>query len=211
MVPVSTLTKHLQPVSLQPERQNTGRARVLTSADCLKMLEDKEQKKRQEAEEKERKKIEREKKKKERELVQKQKREERERRKQQKLEAAANKPSSSRRGRGRPTKKSKDPTASNSGAVSNPTAEDTDTDITQPPASKKGCGQPASTGDSDADADELTEYICDFCNGVFGEHDQDWLKCGCGQWVHEVCIEDIYQDSLGNDVFCPLCINKIYS
>ena len=80
--PRLALTKHIQPVSLfQTGAQKTRKARVLTSSECLDMLEEKKRKKELELIEKENKKRIREEKKKERELLQKKKKEEQEKKK----------------------------------------------------------------------------------------------------------------------------------
>ena len=62
----SPLSKHLEPIET-PVKPKTGRARVLTSMECIELLEEKKRKKEQEASEKEERKKERERKKLERE------------------------------------------------------------------------------------------------------------------------------------------------
>ena len=78
----SLLGKHLKPLN-RNTTQKTGQARVLTSDDCLRNLEEKKRKKETEAAEKEQRKLERERKKKEREEEIKRKKEEVKRRKEE--------------------------------------------------------------------------------------------------------------------------------
>ena len=134
----SALSKHLQPVSLlKPSNpQKTGRARVLTSADCLKMLEEKKEKKRIEAELKEQRKKEREQRKKERELSLKKKKEERALNLKRKREAAASKKPPAKKARGRPQRgkqgSSSGPSTASSSAITtvSPTSGTTTVSLT---------------------------------------------------------------------------------
>ena len=50
---------------------------------------------------------------------------------------------------------------------------------------------------------------CAFCYEAYGEDDQEWVMCACGKWVHEDCYEDVYQDTEGQEIFCPFCINTV--
>ena len=73
----SSLSNYLQPIATQEKTTKTGTARVLTSAECMEILDEKQRKKEQEAKEKEERKRERERKKIEREELAKKKNEER--------------------------------------------------------------------------------------------------------------------------------------
>ena len=54
-----------------------------------------------------------------------------------------------------------------------------------------------------------SECECPFCHESYSDGGQDWIKCVCGRWVHEECVEDIHHDSDGQEMFCPFCINSI--
>jgi hypothetical protein len=82
------------------------------------------------------------------------------------------------------------------------------------PPAKRGCGpvpstSPALKAPSIPDEESPLKRICVFCHGIFREHCQNRLKCGCGRWAHEACVEDTHQDSIGQDIFCPSCTNSI--
>jgi len=34
----------------------------------------------------------------------------------------------------------------------------------------------------------------------------EWIKCGCGQWLHEECIENTATDVNGVVRFCSNCV-----
>ena len=34
----------------------------------------------------------------------------------------------------------------------------------------------------------------------------EWIACGCGQWLHEDCAEDVVLDDKGNERFCVFCL-----
>ena len=199
--PSSALSRHLQPISLlQPSNsQKTGRARVLTSADCLKMLEEKKEKKRLEIEEKEQRKRDREQRKKERELAQKQKREERELQLRKKREAAAARKKAPAK---RACKRSKRVLCDGLGVSATAL-----TSVGASPALPSIVHSPDGTVSSGEDG--ASECECPFCHESYSDGGQDWIKCVCGRWVHEECVEDIHHDSDGQEIFCPFCINTI--
>ena len=63
---------------------------------------------------------------------------------------------------------------------------------------------PDPAGDSE---DESCE--CSFCYGAYCQDGEEWLKCSCGRWVHEKCVEEIILDEQDQERFCPFCINCI--
>ena len=67
-----------------------------------------------------------------------------------------------------------------------------------------------SVSESDGDdtaAPESKECECSFCYGTYCGDGQVWVKCGCDNWVHEQCIEDVFLDEKGKERFCPFCLN----
>ena len=51
-----------------------------------------------------------------------------------------------------------------------------------------------------------TMWHCSIC---YEDYDavgtEDWVQCGCGRWIHELCIIDVVIDATGNELFCPYC------
>ena len=53
------------------------------------------------------------------------------------------------------------------------------------------------------------EIDCTFCYETYDAGEGwDWVECACGQWVHEVCLEDIFTDTNGQERFGPHCLNN---
>ena len=195
---VSLLDKLLEPVAeLNSARRKTGCAKVLTSAECLRQLEEKQRKKELEAEEKARRKREREERKKEKELMQKKKKEEQLEKKRKKEEAKALK------------KKSATSTRSCRRAK-NLVLGSKVASATSPPATRSGSQVPGTSDNvlNDEGGSESEDCVCAFCYGMFGEDDEEWVKCACDRWLHERCMEDLYVDANGEEHFCPFCINR---
>jgi len=49
--------------------------------------------------------------------------------------------------------------------------------------------------------------LCCTCFGLFGDDlgtEREWLRCKCGRWIHEDCIDE---DDVNGDAtnLCPLC------
>ena len=63
------------------------------------------------------------------------------------------------------------------------------------------------SSDDDAAVPEFTECECSFCGGTYCGDGQVWVKCGCNNWVHEQCIEEVFLDDYGKERFCPFCLN----
>ena len=157
----------------------TGSARVLTSAQCLQLLKEKENKKRQVLEEKEKRKVEREMKKMQRELEQKHKAEERARKKAEREEAKAKK-EEGRQEKIQQTKRKQAPS----------------THVR--PKRKK----PNENVDQ-----ETNSNFCCVCFGSYEEDidtDREWLECCCGRWLHDDCIDEEDVDNSCNKL-CPFC------
>ena len=59
---------------------------------------------------------------------------------------------------------------------------------------------------TETSAEEIAE--CTFCYAPYTNDGQDWIECGCGQWIHVDCMEDMYVDGSGRERFCPMCLNS---
>ena len=216
-----SLSKFLEPIVTQ-EKAKTGHARVLTSVECIQSLEEKQKKKEQEAQEKEERKKERERRKIEKEeLLQKKKEERLVLQKQRQQAAAAKKAAATARKeaaalRRRPITRAKRRAVTRSTAVSHdPTSSATAS------ASCESAASPQSTPAPDTDSSaqvresdsvphiETAEETCEcaFCYGGYTQDGEEWVKCACGRWVHERCMEEVILDDDGAEKFCPFCLN----
>ncbi len=190
------VSRHLD--SIAPVKiADTGKAKVLTSAECLKMLDEKKQKKEQAVMEKEERKRERERKKFEREEIAKKKKEEQLEKKRMREEAALKKTAKSG-GKKCNTRN----TAIN---LSRPSEESVDAQLalsstpsTSTPTTSLRGGQDSRNG----------FWECTFCYEEFCQDEKEWLQCACDRWVHEQCLEEIILDDQGQERFCPYCLNK---
>lgn len=216
---VSPLGKHLKPVPVEGAKATkTGHARVLTSAECLEVLEEKKRKKEQEAEEKEERKKERERKKAEREeLLEKKKKERLERQEERKEAALKKKQAVAAKKQATAAKKQAGKLATVTRSARGRTkvvpargCTPTDSSTTEGnsasgPSSPIPAAQDLTLEAEDPDLEEVWE--CAFCFGCYQEDGTDWVECGCGRWVHEQCMEEVLLDSNGDERFCPFCLN----
>ena len=183
----SSITKYLllPPSTATQKKSPFPKARLLTSVESLKLLEDKENKKRVESEEKERRKKEREEKKKQKDAEAKKRAEERVRKAEEKSRIAAEKERKNAKGKRQTLKRKKD-TAS-----------------IQPTCTPKRHKN---------NAEEINSNICcacfvDFEKDVRLQTRAEWLMCACGRWLHELCIKERRKDKGGEDRICPLCLD----
>lgn len=181
------------------KQTTTGKARVLTSAECLKILKDKENEKRLKAEEKEKRKQDRLEKKKQREEELKRKEEEKARKKAEKEKCKSG--------------KRKRSTASSQSQNDLPVAK------RPPPEPEIGSSETSSSGCSEVEPprrsrkvvpsadDEIDVNRCCVCFGMYADDigtGREWLKCKCTRWIHEDCIDDD-DVVVESGKFCPLC------
>ena len=164
-------------------RLKTGHARVLTSSECIKAFEEKEERKRAAEEEKQKRKAEREIKKRQRE-------EEMQRKKEEKAQKAATKEAKQREKSAMQASKqqSKQPTTKR-----------------KPENNLTSRAKRSKTKDS-AD-DEIDCNRCCTCFGLFSNDlgtEREWLRCKCGRWIHEDCVDE---DDVNSEAtkLCPLC------
>lgn len=178
------------PRAVQKEKTlRTGKARVLTSSECLSILKEKENKKRREAEEKE-------KRMQERLLKKKQRDEEQQRKQEDKAHRAAER-----------AKKGEEKAKRKIATRAPPPAS-----IEAGPSQKKIPLPSAEVGPSRKrarlDVDDIDHSIySDLCCVCFGDYADDegtgreWLQCLCSRWIHEDCMD--ITDNTGK--ICPLC------
>ena len=221
------ISKYLvQYIPTQPQRKKAAETRVtglrvLTSSEGITILNEKEEKKRKEREEKEKRKQERLEKKKQKDNLSKKKA-------SQKLnQGAAKRQTTSRRkkqtidtndvsassdvvlgaggmgqvidndGETARVMGNDDETAQVTGGNDSETAQLTDND-----------GETAQVTGND---DETDEYECSECLGTYQQdveagNGAAWVKCGCGQWIHDECI---YQSVTGEDRKERMCSNCV--
>ena len=192
------------PKSRKTDAQRVTGARVLTSAQGLAILKEKEDKKKKETEEKEKRKQERVDKKKQREELAKKKAEERAKKAQEKNSCSQRKPAK-RKSTSQPkgVKLSKSSTSTSS---TSSTSTSTTVSPGEPPVSS---GEPSvSPGEPSSNS---TDTECCECSRTYNEDVRqgtgvEWVQCGCGRWLHEECIDSVIQDADGQERFCSFCV-----
>ena len=186
-----------------PKSTKTGRARVLTSSECLRLLREKEEQKQQVALEKGKRKLEREAKKKQKEEEQKRKANEKIRKANERaLKAAERDQAKAKKAEERQKKaeerQRKAEEKQKTGQEKAPTKRNNATETGNRSLRKK----------SRLDMDEtIHANLCCVCFGSFEEDigtGREWLQCSCMRWIHEDCIDTDDIDSSTNKV-CPLC------
>ena len=173
----SHISKHLTlPPITSSSSKTAPRARLLTSADAMAQVEERERKKRLAVEEKERKKIEREEKKRQKEIEQKRKAEER----LKKMEMKAKKVSEKQR-----------VTKRNSSSTSKASCS-------EPPSKRSRLEK-----QDEINTDECCVCFELYSEDVSGA---EWIECACGRWLHENYGEECIIDADGRERFCPMCL-----
>ena len=210
------------PVADKPKKKvTTGKACVLTSAECLKALQDKENEKVRKAEELEQRKKERLLKKQLKEEELKCKKEEKEHKAALKeaklLEKQSKKPT-----RGKKCKHTSSiPNVATDNLTFNEATDDppadaaTDDVAEESTHSDKGPSKRKSTDNVRSNAkrlkhsvdDEIDVNRCCVCFGMYADDagtGREWLECRCSRWIHEDCIDNDDVD-IEQCIFCPLC------
>ena len=214
VAPPSAVSKFLTPIRPQMSCK-TGGASVLTSAECLAMLEEKQLQKKKETEEKEkereekkkqreeeakRKVAKREEKKKQREALMKKKDEEKRKKDQEKTNQRVRKAQEKATNlKGKPAKQA---IASNMDVPTRKRVADT-AEPSEPPPSKK-------MKVKDSSGTEVNQNQCCICFGTFDKGvgtDREWVECACTRWLHEDCVEEVVVDVSGLERLCPLCLS----
>ena len=176
-------------------------ARVLTSAKCAAILEEREEKKRKEQEEKDKRKAEREQKKKEREEIAKKKAEERVKRAKQLKRQGSTLETNSAKTRKTTTESSV--TASSSSAGPSPARSLC--------AGLSSSSSVASGRKDNETGPTINVNECCVCYRTFDDDRRectgsDWVECVCKRWLHEDCVCDIEYDVEGRELLCPYCV-----
>ena len=162
----------------------TGSARVLTSTECIRVFEEKEEQKRLALEEKQ-------KRKEEREVKKKQKEQELLRKKEEKERKAATKEVKRREKDAMQASKQQHKQAQSSKRA----------------AASLATSQAKKSRTAENADDEIDSNRCCTCFGLYSDDfgtDREWLKCCCGRWIHEECVDEGDIDSSATKL-CPLC------
>ena len=185
------LRKHLVVPSASVPTKAKPRAHLLTSAEALELLEEKEQKKKKELELKEQRKREREENRRKREEDQKRKQEERVRKAQAKAKQKEQKTAEKAHRTHPRTQTSSDKTVSTCSTRSS----------AQPPQKK------ARIQDETIDENKCCVCFTLYDEDVQNKSGKEWVMCACSRWLHEECAEDCVLDSTGKERLCPLCVD----
>ena len=199
-----TAVKTRQHAASSSTRAMTG-ARVLTSAECLAIIKEKEMKKKQQEEDKEnRKKLREEKKQREEEKkkgeLRLQREKEREKQREKKAEEKARKAEERAR-------------QSNKGATSSTSACAPPYQQLTPSLPKhtlRDCTNTSAAKIPRVRMEDTDTNKCCVCLQSFEEDVQmgfgvEWIQCACERWLHEDCIIDCVTDSSGKERLCPFC------
>ena len=199
------MSKYLSvPVDSTPKRAEGSlpRAKLLTSLDSLRMIEEKEKKKQDELELKATRKKEREEKKKVRDEEAKKRAEKRVVREQERVKKAEQKAEEKKKQEQVKRKREEDTRKRNCGGQVK---------------RKRQCIKlhPAQAKESETgQKGEIDTNTCCICNGSY-EQDvmegtgADWLACACGRWLHEDCVDDCIRDDEGKERICPFCLDEL--
>ena len=191
----SPLTNLLNlPKNTLDAKQKTGRARVLTSTECLRLLKEKEEKKKQVELEKERRKQERELKKQQREEEQKRKAEAKARKATERQALKAKKEAAKAEKEAARIEKAKNKVQNTPFKAGSKRCCVNEPRVTR----KKARGDMDATVESD---------LCCVCFGSYHEDidtGREWLQCSCNRWIHEDCVDNEDLDESSGRL-CPLC------
>lgn len=212
----STISKYLvSPVANTPcTKKPVPRARLLTSADSLAQLEEKERKKREEQEIKEQKKREREEKKKKREIELQQKAEER----AKKVEERAIKKARIEEERLRKAEMKAQKIVSRAKesrkktGMKNTTAWEPSTSAGSKSAMVEATSSRSIRSAPAKQPNTIDTNTCCMCNARYEDDivsgfGAEWISCSCGRWLHEDCTEDYILDKDGKERFCSVCLD----
>ena len=212
------------------------KARLLTSSDCLAMLEEKEMKKKKALAEKEQRQKEREQKKKLKEEEAKRKAQEKAKkaeekarkeveRAQEKARKEEEKLRRSAESAGRRKRKATLSTEAANTDRATHTASDTATGSSSDTATgsssdtvtrtSSNTATPATGTSQQMSGAGIDTDVCCMCFGnyeddVLDGYGAEWIRCTCGRWLHLDCAEDCIKDQHGKERYCPYCIDGLY-
>ena len=179
------------PKNVLDTKQKTGRARVLTSTECLRLLKEKEEKKKQVQLEKERRKQERKLKKQQREEEQKRKADEKAQKATERQALKAKKEAAKAEKEAACIEKAKNK------VHNTPKAGTKRCCVNEPRVTRK-----KARGDMDA---TVESDLCCVCFGFYQEDidtGREWVQCSCNGWIYEDCVDD---EDVDSGRLCPLC------
>ena len=209
------ISKYLVPDTRSQKKEQTVRVRVLTNDKCAEILKEHEQKKQKEKEEKEK-----------RKLLREQKKKEKEEELKKKKSAVVEKKAAARK---KTAAEKTVATAVTKEITEDIGASDATENVETPAESEETRKRPTSAYtlrakrtrydvvDSDAlscssmttlgnTSTSTTMWQCSIC---YEDYDavgtEDWVQCGCGRWIHELCIIDVTMDMTGKELFCLYC------
>ena len=174
------------PIKAKGDAKRVTGQRILTSAEGLAILKEKEDKKQKQVEEKQKRKQERENKKKEKEEVAEKKSEE----KVKKASSVSNRAPPKRAATTQPKGKKKAKPDSSALTLTSTTSTSTSSAALSVSINTDECCECLGT------------YEDDMCSGL-GE---EWVECACGRWMHEKCIDQVVIDAAGKERFCSFCV-----
>lgn len=187
-------------------KSSVSRARVLTSAEAISLMEAKEKKKQEEIEMKEARKRERAEKKQQREEEAKIKAEEKERRVAERKKAQAEKEEEKKRKAAAKEAETKRKAEQRSLRSSN--KENVASDVSNVPSGSDGSSPTPDVGNTDLETGDQNE--CAVCLGRYedditdGILQKEWVRCtnieNCGLWMHSDCLS-----TEGNSYVCYIC------
>ena len=181
--------------SVNAKTPKTGRARVLTSSECQRLLLEKKEEKKKVAQEKERRKQ-------ERELSKKQKEEEQKHKAEEKAHKAAEREA---------TKAKKEAEKAERQAAKAERTKKKELEKSCEVGKKRQASCPIATtprpkrNKIKENVDEsINGNLCCVCFGSYVGTGREWLQCSCSRWIHEDCIDDEdVEENSGR--LCPLC------
>ena len=201
------------------------KARLLTSADCLHMLEEKEVKKKKEAEEKEQRRKDRKEKKKHRKEEAKKTAEKKAKRAEEKAQKAQKvaRKTRSTNSRKRPVAKTVNEATiagtatdkNDAEVIANTTKNESTADRTTEVTNDKNDTEVATDTRTPVLLNEsIDPNACCMCFGSYEDDVMDgygaeWIDYACGQWLHVDCAEDCITDCHGNKCYCPYCLDGL--
>ena len=178
---------------------------MLTSAEGLAILTEKEEKKKQEKEEKEKRKKERLDKRREKQELSKKKAEEKASKSRNKGKKSTTQ--KQRKQQNNPSVRSSEQASTSEDTTVAETLNEETSGETLPGCESSHSGVMAIPGPSDLDLD----YQCSKCFGMYKEdidlgNGAEWVQCGCGQWIHEDCIDKSVTGEDRKERMCCNCV-----
>ena len=59
---------------------------------------------------------------------------------------------------------------------------------------------------SSDDSCECCECGVTYEEDILSDNGEEWVRCGCGNWIHEKCILEVKVGDNGKELFCPVCM-----